>query len=128
METDKNKEENKEPEFGTPEHTKQFLENKNKEKTILKTSKPDAVQKVLQAKKIASKDETFLSFDHKTGELVVSSERMDASTHNVVDQIYKDGFFSKPNNMDSLGKVFNKVATGKSCYYSELNYFETVDM
>jgi hypothetical protein len=96
---DDNTQPKKEPEFGTPEHVEQFkkrLEQERKEETVLKTTKPEAIAKVLEAKQKATKDDTILSFDRVTGELVVSSERIQSDDNVVVDQIYKDGFFNKP--------------------------------
>lgn len=32
------------------------------------------------------------------------------------------------NNMDSMGRIFNKTETGSPAYWSELNYHETNDL
>ena len=32
------------------------------------------------------------------------------------------------NNMDKMGKIFNKTKDGRPCYWSELSYHETNDL
>ncbi len=61
-----------------------------------KNKQPKNFSEVLSAKKNveSENDQTVLSFDNETGELVITSKGTENPKNVVVvDQIYKDGFF-----------------------------------
>jgi len=64
----------------------------------MSTTKEKDPKKVLEelAKKNAEQSEKKLTFDPETGELIIKNPEDQANKPNeiVVDQIYKDGFFS----------------------------------
>ena len=61
----------------------------------MKNKQPKNIAEVLKAKKDvkSENDETILSFDHETGELIITSKGNENPKNIVIDQIYKDGFF-----------------------------------
>jgi hypothetical protein len=63
-------------------------ENKNQSRD------PKIIQAGLSAKQNEEVKEPRLAFDFKTGELVISEEKMNSNNTLVVDQLYRDGFFA----------------------------------
>jgi len=68
------------------------LQEQQRQNSILRTSEVKDIHKALESKQ-KNKDNTILSFDRVTGELVISSSQINDIDNIVVDQIYKDGFF-----------------------------------